>query len=96
MCACSIAVEIPVWVWGRRSHWRSCGWSTRSVHLMDIPWPEFPGGSELAQAPQWPPGPQPLSRRPAYLEQTREKKAEQEQKQGYCRGTIMQDPFQSI
>ncbi len=80
----TVAVEIPVWVWGRRSHWRSCGWSTRSVRLMDIPWPEFPAGSELAPPPQWLPGPLPQSCRPAYLEHTREQK----QNKKTCKVTV--------
>lgn len=59
---------LPVWVWGRTSHWRSYGWNTRSVRLMDKPWPEFPSGSVLAPPPQWPQGPQPQSCKPVCLD----------------------------
>lgn len=84
--------EIPVWVWGRRSHWRSCGWSTRSARLMDKPWAEFPSGSELAPAPQWPPGPLPPSCTPAYLERNRER----ENKSNFIFGGYYVDKYNYI
>lgn len=60
---------------------------------MDIPWPEFQAGIELALPPRWLPGPLPPSCRPAYLEQTTEKKQKaKKKKSGYCR-CIMQDFF---
>lgn len=73
-------VEIPDGVWGRRSHWRSCGWSTRSARWMDKPWPEPQAGIELAPSPRWRPGLQPPSCRPAYLEQTTQQKENKEKK----------------
>lgn len=65
-----LSVNIPVQVWGRKSRWRSYGWSTRNVHWTDKPWPKFPTGSELAPPPRLRPGPQPPSCTLAYLRQT--------------------------